>query len=69
MANSIAYLNNERCKGCGICTAHCPKKLISMSTKLNAKGYCVAEITDSGNCTGCGFCAMMCPDLAVEIHQ
>lgn len=69
MANSIAYLNNERCKGCGICTAYCPKKLISMSTKLNAKGYCVAEITDCGKCTGCGFCAMMCPDLAVEIHQ
>jgi 2-oxoglutarate ferredoxin oxidoreductase subunit delta len=40
-----------------------------MSTKLNAKGYCVAEITDCGKCTGCGFCAMMCPDLAVEIHQ
>ena len=47
-------INEERCKGCGLCVRACPKKLLQISkTKLNAKGYHPAEMTASGtsNCT------------------
>ena len=30
----------ERCKGCGLCTTACPKKIVSLQKeKRNKKGY------------------------------
>jgi 2-oxoglutarate ferredoxin oxidoreductase subunit delta len=69
MDTSKAFLNAERCKGCGLCVAFCPKKTLAVGSKLNTRGYCPPEITDNGQCTGCGFCVMMCPDLAIELHE
>jgi 2-oxoglutarate ferredoxin oxidoreductase subunit delta len=64
-----AHLNPERCKGCGLCIAFCPKKVLAVGSRLNSKGYCPTEMAEDSQCTGCGFCAMMCPDLAIEIHK
>ena len=69
MNTSKAFLDAKRCKGCGLCIAFCPKKILAIGSRLNAKGYRPPEIADNGQCTGCGFCAMMCPDLAIEIHE
>lgn len=59
----------ERCKGCTLCETVCPKKIISMSNKLNELGYYVAEIEDhkKNDCIGCGFCFRMCPDSVITI--
>ena len=59
----------ERCKGCELCKAFCPKKLIEMDTQVNAKGYCPAMMTDQSQCIGCQSCAMVCPDGAIEIYE
>lgn len=59
----------EQCKGCGLCQAACPKKLLSVSTRLNAMGYFPVVLTDAGNCTGCALCARMCPDMVIEIYK
>ena len=59
----------ERCKGCELCKAFCPKKLIEMDTQVNAKGYCPAMMTDQSQCIGCQSCAMVCPDGAIEIFE
>ena len=64
-----AHLNSERCKGCGLCVAFCPKEALALGSRLNLKGYYPPEMADNSQCTGCGFCAMMCPDLAIEIHK
>ena len=33
-------INQERCKGCGLCTSVCPKKIIVTDLEtLNDKGY------------------------------
>ena len=69
MATSRAFLKAERCKGCGLCVASCPKKVLTVGSRLNTKGYCPPEIADNDQCTGCGFCVMMCPDLAIEIRE
>lgn len=58
----------EVCKGCALCTAVCPKKIVVIShERLNPKGYYTAECVDDDACIACAMCAMMCPDCAITI--
>ena len=60
----------ERCKGCGLCTAACPKKIVALQKeKRNKKGYFYAECTDQDACISCAMCATMCPDCAIVIEK
>lgn len=60
----------EICKGCGLCVASCPKKILEISpTVSNNKGYFVATCTDMSACIGCASCAVMCPDCAIEVER
>lgn len=61
----------ERCKGCTLCETVCPKKIISMSNKLNESGYYVADIlyNKEKDCIGCGFCFRMCPDSVITVVE
>jgi 2-oxoglutarate ferredoxin oxidoreductase subunit delta len=59
----------DTCKGCGLCTLYCPKKIMRISEALNAKGYHPAEVSDPDACIGCAFCARMCPDCAIEVEK
>lgn len=63
-------IREEFCKGCGLCVRACPKKIMTLSpTKLNAKGYHPAEVSDQSACTACASCARTCPDVAIEIEK
>lgn len=62
-------VDEARCKGCGLCTIACPKKLVTMSETPNTLGYTVAVFTDDGTCTGCALCAEMCPDVAIMVFK
>ena len=60
--NTVARIEVDEnlCKGCEMCANACPKKLIELDkTKLNAKGYHPAKLTDGEKCTGCKACATM----------
>ncbi len=58
----------DRCKGCGLCTTSCPKKIVKLQTeKLNKKGYYTAVCVDDDACIGCALCAVMCPDCAITV--
>jgi len=48
----------------------CPKKIVALDTsRINAKGYNPAYVTDMDQCIACGFCAMMCPDLVIRVDR
>ena len=64
-------INENVCKGCGLCEEACPKKIIKVDkTKFNAKSWNVAVFKDDDNkCISCAFCAVMCPDVAIEVYK
>ncbi len=62
-------INKETCKGCGLCIAACPKKILVFSKAMNHKGYATAQCTDESACIGCAFCGRMCPDAAITVEK
>ncbi len=63
-------INEDKCKGCGLCVNACPKKIILLETKrLNKKGYNPAVFVKPEDCTACALCALMCPDVAIKVEK
>lgn len=54
-------INREWCKGCGICAAFCPKKVLELDDKDKAVAARPAD------CIACRLCELRCPDLSIEI--
>ncbi len=63
------YIDKDRCKGCGLCVTMCPKKVLEISTELNAKGYFPAYRARPEDCIFCAICCTMCPDVAIAISE
>lgn len=62
-------IDAERCKGCALCVAACPRGVLALSKQLNSKGYSPAEARQPERCTGCVLCALMCPDVALTVFR
>lgn len=56
-------INEEWCKGCGICVAFCPKDVLAMD------GNGKAKVADAAACIVCELCERLCPDLALEVMR
>jgi 2-oxoglutarate ferredoxin oxidoreductase subunit delta len=71
MARGTVVIDQERCKGCELCTRVCPKDLIVIDhAALNTKGYHPASLRDPNNiCTGCALCAAICPDVSITVYR
>lgn len=65
MANILKF---DYCYGCGVCSASCPKTIISM--RINRDGFYMPIIEDSRSCIECGICLDVCAfnfkDLSIE---
>lgn len=61
-------INKERCKGCYLCVANCPKGLIKIAKEMNMKGVKPAFFS-GGKCTGCAMCAVICPDCGIIVYK
>ena len=62
-------VDRERCKGCGVCVASCPCKVLALSAEVNGKGYPVAWMADPDACIGCASCAVICPDSCMTVYR
>jgi 2-oxoglutarate ferredoxin oxidoreductase subunit delta len=57
------HIVRERyCKGCGICVAFCPKKVLVLKA-----GKVFPEKPEL--CIGCTMCELRCPDYAIEVRE
>ena len=65
MAGRIV-IDAERCKGCGLCIAVCPKKSLARAGESNRNGYFPAQ-AGKGECTACTRCALVCPEGIIEV--
>lgn len=60
----------DRCKGCELCAAVCPRHIISIDQTLtNRRGYHPAGVTDIGRCVACASCAKICPDSVITVEK
>lgn len=54
-------INTDWCKGCGICVAFCPKKVLTLKKE---------KVALSGEgCILCGQCELRCPDYAIYLDE
>lgn len=60
-APGLLRIDENECKGCGLCIEACPPKVICMREQLNHYGYRTAVYSGTG-CTGCGICFIACPE-------
>lgn len=49
------------CKGCEICVAFCPEKVLAMERE-------VAKVIDISKCTNCNICEYLCPDFSIIVE-
>jgi len=61
-------IHRESCKSCRYCVHNCPKGALSVSDRINSKGYLPVQV-DSGKCIQCGVCYTVCPDYVFEIRE
>ena len=55
-------INRKWCKGCGICAAFCPKKVLEIQDDK-------AVVVNGEACIGCMMCELRCPDIAIQVTK
>lgn len=56
-------INAKWCKGCGLCIAICPKKVLELNEQV--KSVAVRP----NDCIGCRQCDNVCPDMAITVKE
>ncbi len=70
MAKGMIVVDEDRCKGCGLCVTVCPADILQLADRrFNAKGYRPVEVTGPAACTGCAMCAIICPDVVFTVYR
>ncbi len=62
-------VNQEFCKGCGICIEMCPKNVLSASRVLSKRGVYYPVAADPEACTACRLCEIYCCDFAIAVER
>lgn len=62
IANEKIVIKPAWCKGCGICVAFCPMKVLTLENEK-------VVMTDVDKCTQCGMCELRCPDYAIYLGR
>lgn len=68
-AKGKVVVRKDRCKGCELCKAVCPKNCFTMHDDLNARGVHYAVFDEKAGCIACLNCYLACPDLVLEVFK
>ena len=55
-------INEAWCKGCGICPAFCPRKVLDIKHEK-------VVMANPEACIKCALCEMRCPDFAIYVEE
>lgn len=55
-------IDQNRCKGCLLCVAFCPKQVLEMEKAE-------ARVAEPDACIGCLLCEILCPDFAISVNK
>ena len=55
-------VDEEWCKGCGLCVSKCPKDVFEMRQNK-------AIVIFPERCVGCAMCENYCPDMAITVKK
>jgi 2-oxoglutarate ferredoxin oxidoreductase subunit delta len=69
MKKGRLIIDRNICKGCYLCLAACPRKLLVADTETTASGVYPAKIQASEKCIACGNCYTICPDAAITVFE
>jgi 2-oxoglutarate ferredoxin oxidoreductase subunit delta len=70
MPRGMVVIDEDRCKGCGLCVSVCPVHILQLAEdRFNVKGYRPVEVADLSSCTGCATCATICPDVVFTVYR
>jgi NAD-dependent dihydropyrimidine dehydrogenase PreA subunit len=62
-------IDQNECKGCGLCVESCPVHGLTLSAGLNHYGVHPAEYHGE-ICSGCGICYYVCPEPgAITVYK
>ena len=77
LRNSLAVVDNEKCVGCMLCAAACPKgliqekhqnRLVVVKCSSHANGKATRAVCSNG-CIGCKKCERVCPSGAIKVED
>ena len=60
-----AFVDEDKCSGCGICELLCPFQAIELQPRGDRRVSHVSEAV----CKGCGTCSVACPSGALTMHH
>lgn len=63
----VLTVDEEFCKGCGLCVGVCPRHALEQVERINSRGFHPAALVRPDDCTACAQCAIMCPDACITI--
>lgn len=62
-------IDEDMCKGCGLCILFCPQNVFERSDSLNKKGVFPPVVTRKDQCVNCRLCELICPDFAIAVVE
>ncbi|MBU7043129.1 MAG: ferredoxin family protein [Theionarchaea archaeon] len=62
-------IDEDMCKGCGLCTLFCPQNVFERSDTLNKKGVFPPVVVREDRCVKCRLCELICPDFAIAVIE
>lgn len=76
--NNLPVIDDEKCTGCGVCVANCPRSVLKLyersqlgkalvTCRSQDRGKAVTSVCSVG-CIGCGLCAKVCPVDAISME-